>query len=191
MLPTLLAIAIVAANAPAVAPKAYRVDPARSSVGFDLDATAHTVRGSTGDVAGRIVATPADDGALALSGEIVVEAASLDTGNARRDRKMREESLATADHPRIVLRPERLAPTGPDSPAWELRGSLEVRGVSRPVATRVEIRPADGALLVTARFPVALADHGVPDPSFLFLRVAKSANAWAELVLVPSGVDAP
>src|SRR5512143_3882883 len=88
-------------------PTTFRVNPAQAEAGFELKATLHTVRGTTTRVSGEIRAVPGEGGALTLSGRIEVAAAALDTGNGKRDAKMRGDCLAADRYPALVFEPER------------------------------------------------------------------------------------
>ena len=107
MLVPLLLAAIVAQ------PTVFRLDPAGAEAGFDLAATMHTVHGTTTKLSGEVRVVPEDDGSLALSGRIEVDAASLDTGNKKRDATLRGETLEVATYLAIVLTPERFTPAAP------------------------------------------------------------------------------
>lgn len=152
----------------------------------------HTVKGRTNRVTGVVRGRCAADGSIAFEAgsAIEVEAASLDTGNPRRDRKMREESLGTATNPTIAFVPERAAPAvlppgKPGALAWEVHGRLKIRGVERGARAVVTTITDGGALVVDGTFEVVWGDFSVPDPSVLFLRVQPSATAWFRLRLGP------
>jgi len=159
----------------------YRVNPAKAEAGFDLKATLHTVHGSTNQVKGEVRAREEAEGVLALSGKIEVVAATLDTGNSSRDKKMRGESLAVEQYPVLSLAPERFDPkTG------TLTGALTIRGVTKPTTIAAKLETKGDRILVTGTFDVPWLDFGVPDPSFAIVSVAKIAHAHfsAELVRV-------
>jgi polyisoprenoid-binding protein YceI len=169
----------------------YEIEPGSSSVGFDLGATGHTVHGRAGKLGGRVEVLGADAGGFPLAGELRLEAASLDTGNGRRDRKMREQSLAVARFPEIVFAARRLSPreggaSGQDASAFVLEGDLSIRDVTRSVSIRVELRPEDGMLRVAGEVQLRWADFGVPDPSFLFLRVKPTLRVRFETTWRPA-----
>lgn len=171
-------------------PTAFRVNPAQAEAGFDLKATLHTVHGKTTRVSGEVRAVPGDGGALAFSGTIEVAAATLDTANAKRDAKMRGDCLAVDRFPALVFEPERFAP-GPapvaadGATAGTLTGRLTIRGVTKPAALAVTLKPSGGGIVVEGTFDVAWADFGVPDPSFLFVRIDPVAHARVRAEFVP------
>src|SRR5215471_12071370 len=84
----------------------YTMNPAAAEAGFDVKATMHTVHGRTTRVSGEVRVTEEPDGRKALSGRIVIEASSLETGNGKRDHTMRTKCLAVDRFPAIVFAPE-------------------------------------------------------------------------------------
>jgi len=159
----------------------YRVNPAKADAGFDLKATLHTVHGSTNQVKGEVRVTEEAQGVLALSGKIEIVAATLDTGNASRDKTMRNDSLAVEQYPVISLAPERYDPR-----SGTLTGALTIRGVTKPTSIAAKMEKQADRIVVTGTFDVPWMDFGVPDPSFAIVRVEKIAHAHfsAEFVRV-------
>ena len=158
----------------------YRLDEAASTAGFRLGATLHEVRGVGAVLRGELRIRPAGEGMLRVQGEVSAAATDLDTGNARRDRKMRERTLAVAEHPWIVFRSREARgdyPAGLEARTGTyellLRGSLEIRGVARDREIPVRVRFDGDRLVADGEFEVPFGDHGIPDPSVFLLRVKK------------------
>ncbi|RMG44906.1 MAG: YceI family protein [Acidobacteria bacterium] len=174
----------------------FEVDPEASRIEFVLQATAHKVRG-TMRVAGGSVEADLDSGRLA--GEIVVDAASAETGNRRRDRKMHERVLESRRFPRIRLLPRRLeGPVRWESPfEADLSALLELHGLRHAVEIPLRVLLTPGRLEADASFDVPYVAWGLEDPSFLLLRVAKKVHVKVHLVAagpvarspVPAGED--
>ncbi|GAA4785310.1 YceI family protein [Streptomyces ziwulingensis] len=118
-------------NQPTPAAGAYEIDPAASTVRFDTRAMFGLlpVRGTFAIRQGRItVAEPAE----ASSVQVVMEAASFESGIEKRDRHVRSaDFLDVARHPEIGFRSLRLDRSGAET---VLHGELTVRGVTQPVA---------------------------------------------------------
>jgi polyisoprenoid-binding protein YceI len=180
---TLLLAAIVAQ------PTTYRVDPKKAEAGFDLKATLHTVHGTTAQVSGEIHAVPEDGGGLALHGRIEVDAASLDTGNGKRDATLHGTSLEAPRYPKIVLEPERFLPSDPPAADGSVRGKLTgrltIRGTSEPVTIEATLTPQGTALIAAGTFDVTWAHFGIPDPSFLFVHIEPVAHARFRVTFLP------
>ncbi|HJQ97528.1 MAG TPA: YceI family protein [Candidatus Polarisedimenticolaceae bacterium] len=167
-----LALALAAAEPVPTAERVYRVNPAKADAGFDLKATMHTVHGHTNQVRGEVRVRDEAGGALAMSGTIEIVAATLETGNASRDKTMRGESLAVEQYPVITLAPERFDPkTG------TLTGTLTIRGVTKPTTIALTLDRQADRVTATGTFDVPWLDFGVPDPSFAIVRVEKIAHA--------------
>src|SRR5262249_39995137 len=81
----------------------YSIDAAGSELAWELPATLHTVHGKAPELSGRVDAVPAENGEWSIQARIVVKAAAMVTGNASRDRNMREKVLETDRYPEIVF----------------------------------------------------------------------------------------
>ena len=80
------------------------------------------------------------DEPLQSSVDVTVQAASVDTGDERRDQHLKSPDFLDVErYPTLEFRSTRLEPNGEH---WRLEGDLTVRGVTRPVAFDVEY---DGA----------------------------------------------
>src|SRR5256885_1853454 len=103
----LLAGSALALAAPpaAVNAETFELQPQETRVGFTLGATMHTVHGTLRAKRGSVRFDPATG---AASGEIVLDAASAETGNASRDRDMHGKILESGKHPEIVWRIDRV-----------------------------------------------------------------------------------
>jgi polyisoprenoid-binding protein YceI len=183
MVATLLLSALVAQTT------AYRINPAACEAGFDLKATMHTVHGLTTKVTGDVLVEPGDAGALKMSGKIDIGAASIVTGNDKRDATMHEKSLLVASFPTIVFEPERFAPEGPagsdGATSGTLTGRLTIRGKTRPQAMSATLSPKGERIVATGTFDVHWADFGIPDPSFFVVRIESVAHARFRAEFVP------
>jgi polyisoprenoid-binding protein YceI len=162
-------------------PGTYRIDPHQATAGFELKATMHTVHGNTGKVSGEVHVVPEESGGLALTGKIEIQAATLETGNVKRDATMHDTSLDVAEFPAIALEPERFTPSGPPaadgSVSGQILGRLTIRGVKHPVTVEATLTPQGSSITAEGTFDVAWADFGIPDPSFFVVRIDPVAHA--------------
>lgn len=176
-----LALALVAAPAAAGEMLVFELDPEQSSVEFVLDATMHKVRGSLGPARGRIAFDP--ESALA-TGEIVIDLTRAETGIARRDRKMHENTLETDRYPEAVYRIDRI-----DLPAsiqqgrneLQLHGELDFHGDTHAVAVPAVAVLEGDRVSATGWFEAPYVDWGLDDPSFFVLRVGKTVRVELEV----------
>lgn len=166
------------------------IDPARSEVSFRSEATGHTFAGKTRRIEGTAALAPG--GLLGVEGAMAgVEAASLSTGNGRRDRKMRA-LLDVERAPRIMFRATGFTP-GRDSAAGEgafrgvLAGVLTIRGVTRPVRFDVTGAWEGGTLRASGSGEIRLTDFGMKPPRALgFLRVKDLVRLEFDIVASPA-----
>jgi polyisoprenoid-binding protein YceI len=168
---SLLTLLLVAA-APVAAEQRLVLDPARTEVAFDLEATGHDVHGIFSLARGEVRFDPKTGTA---SGEIVLDATSGRTGNNSRDRTMREEVLEAASFPEIRFVPQRLVGALAERGTSEvtLEGRVSLHGTEHPLALPAKVSIEGGHVTVEAVFPIPYLDWGLRDPSVLFLRVAR------------------
>jgi polyisoprenoid-binding protein YceI len=165
----------------------YEVDGARSEIAWEVEASRRPVRSSTRDLTGTArVVQVGDEGAL-LEGRLEIAAGSFDTGNARRDRTLRESCLATGEHPRIVFVPRRVFRTSSwaEDEVLALEGDLSIRGVTKAVRIPVTLSRRGQRLVVDGVTRLRWADYGIPDPSSFLLRVRPEVRIVAHLELAP------
>src|SRR5437764_489349 len=116
-----ISILLFASTFAAAQETAFQVDPAQSDVKFTLGDVLHTVHGTFKVKRGALQVEPAGR----MTGEIVVDAASGDSGSGMRDRKMHKEVLESAKYPEITFRPDRLQGQLPS----EGKASVMVHGI--------------------------------------------------------------
>jgi polyisoprenoid-binding protein YceI len=171
----LACLGLLVSSAAAADEYVLALEPGATEIRFRVAATLHTVAGAARLEGGTIYFDP-DAGTA--SGEIVVDARSLETGNARRDRVMHGKVLESGTFPEIVFIPERFEGSLADSGASQARlhGELRLHGAVHLAVITAEIQAQEDRLSVTARFSVPYVALGLEDPSKLLLRVAKQAE---------------
>jgi len=93
-----------------------------------------TVHGRFGQISGE--GTVAPDGTV--TGQLVIDAASLTTGNKQRDKHLRSaDFFDVAKHPRVVLSVSRA--TLSDTGTLNAEGTIEAAGVAEPVSFTAEV----------------------------------------------------
>lgn len=124
----------------------------------------------TASLRGQLI--PGSSRPLAVSGEIAVDLASIDTGISLRNRHLREKYLEVARGPgydEAVLSDLVLA----EADGTEFRGKtpftarLLLHGVQRPVSGKSEIRSAAAGVRVDAEFLLILPDFGIEPPQYM------------------------
>ncbi|GAC1537967.1 MAG: hypothetical protein NVS2B7_08600 [Herpetosiphon sp.] len=120
----------------------YQIDPTASRVEFSIRKRLFfikqlTVTGSFADVAGTITLDEQDPGTVRAS--ITIGAASIDTGNARRDTHLRTADFFDVDrHPMLTFHSRRVAAVDAAVGCYTVVGDLTVRDVTREVVLETQ-----------------------------------------------------
>jgi polyisoprenoid-binding protein YceI len=149
--------------------------PAKSAVNFTLSASLHTVHGSFALKHGTVHFDPATN---KLSGEILVDAASGQSGNDGRDKKMHEQVLETGRYPEIIFRPDRVegqvAATGAST--VQVHGIFAIHGAEHEMTIPIRVDMTPGHWTATSHFAIPYVKWGLKNPSTFVLRVDQSVD---------------
>lgn len=147
------------------------LDPEKTTVRFTLEATMHTVHGTFRLKNGAIKFDPVTG---AASGAVVVDAASGESGNQRRDRNMHRDVLLSERYPEITFTPTRVIgtvqPQGESS--VQVEGVLRLQGSDHTITLLFKVQPSESELRATTQFTVPYVAWGLKNPSSFFLHVA-------------------
>lgn len=167
-----LALATIAATAQDVA---FQLDPQHTAVAFTLGDALHTVHGTFHLQRGSLHLDPAS---RKLSGEVVVDARSGDSGSGMRDRKMHREVLESDRYSEITFRPDRVDGTvllqGKSS--VKVQGIFNIHGSDHEITVPAEVEMTSDHWTATLHFSVPYVNWGMKNPSTLFLRVSESVD---------------
>ena len=151
------------------------LDPQRTTINFTLGDVLHTVHGTFHLKEGTLRLAAASG---KLTGEIVVDARTGESGNSMRDRKMHKEVLESDRYPEIIFRPDRVdgevAPQGKSS--VRVHGIFTIHGSDHELTVPAEVQMAPGYWTATLHFAVPYAKWGMKNPSTMFLRVSESVD---------------
>ena len=190
--PAFLAGVVTAFGALASAQQtALQVDPSKTSVSFTLDAALHSVHGT---FRARPTALQYDAASGRISGEIVVDAKSGDTGNGMRDRKMHKEVLESDRYPEVTFRPDHIeGSVSPGKSPVRVHGIFTIHGVDREITVPAEVEMAADHWSAMVHFTVPYAKWGMKNPSNLFLHVSDAVeiDLSAAGTVVPQAVQNP
>jgi polyisoprenoid-binding protein YceI len=173
----LLGIAVLVAASALLAgaqDTAFQLDPAQSSVQFTLADVLHTVHGTFKVKEGKLEVDPSGK----MGGEIVVDAASGQTGSGMRDRKMHKEVIESARYPEIAFRPERIEGkvASEGKSAVMVHGIFSIHGADREIAVPAQVEMSGDHWAAKVHFTVPYAKWGMKNPSTLFLRVSDTVE---------------
>lgn len=171
---TCLALLIFTVSA-ASAQQILELDPVHASVKFTLGDVLHTVHGTFQVKRGELQLDPTSG---KLSGEIVVDAKSGDSGSGMRDRKMHKEVLESESYPEISFRPDRVegAVASQGKSTVKVHGMFRIHGVDREITVPAEVEMSADHWTATVHFTVPYQKWGMKNPSTLFLRVNDSVE---------------
>ncbi len=152
-----------------------QLDPQHTTINFTLGDVLHTIRGTFKLKRGELRLVPASN---KLSGEIVVDARSGESGNGMRDRKMHRELLESDRYPEIVFRPDRVDGTVPVQGKASVRvhGVFSIHGSDHELLVPAEVDMSPDHWTATLHFAVPYVNWGIKNPSTLFLRVSESVD---------------
>jgi polyisoprenoid-binding protein YceI len=183
---TALALLVLSALPQHAAPPApsselvLMVDPAASKVHWTLGTTLHTVHGTFALKKG---ALQLDAASGKIGGEIVVDAASGNSGDDSRDKKMHKDVLESGRYTEVVFRPDRVdgkvALQG--SSKVQIHGILMLHGAEHELTVSVEAELTGDRWSGSAKFSVPFIDWGLKNPSNFFLKVKHSVDIELEL----------
>ena len=148
----------------------FTLDPAHTEVRFTLGSLLHTVHGSFQLEKGSVSFDPATGQA---SGEVIVNSATGDSGNASRDSRMHKSILESQKYPRIVFRPDHIDGQLPaqGSATVQVHGMFSIHGTDHEITIPVEMRMGPDEPAATMHFTIPYIQWGMKNPSTLFLRV--------------------
>lgn len=154
--------------------QAFQLDPAQTSVSFTLGDVLHTVHGTFKLKSGALQV----DKTGKMSGEIVVDAGTGNSGSGMRDRKMHKEVLESTKYPEIDFRPDRfdgnVASQGKSSVM--VHGIFSIHGTDREITVPAQVEMDGDHWTATVHFTVPYAKWGMKNPSTLFLRVSDTVQ---------------
>jgi len=131
----LLVLAMLAlAAGPALAADTLVIDRGHSEAGFQVRHLFTNVRGRFGAFEGTIAMDPAKPEASSV--RFTIDASSIDTDNADRDKHLRSpDFFDVANHPTITFTSEKIRAAGKDR--YAVTGTLTMRGVAKTMTLPV------------------------------------------------------
>ena len=150
-------------------------DPAQTTVDFTLGDVLHTVHGSFRLKTGQVRFDPATN---SISGELVVDAPSGNSGSTGRDRKMHKEILQSVRYPEVIFHPDRVdgKVLVPGRSAVQVHGMFGILGVEHEITIPAQVELAPDHWSLTVHFAVPYVKWGLKDPSTFILRVEKTVD---------------
>ena len=156
------------------------LDPAQSKVHWTVDSTLHAVHGTFAVKSGTVHFDPETGKA---GGEIVVSAASGESGNGSRDARMHKEILETAKYPDVVFRPRQVEGKVGQSGASDVKisGVFSIHGGDHDLTALVHAELMGDRWRGISKFEVPYVKWGIKNPSNFLLRVKPVVNVDLEM----------
>lgn len=150
---------------------AVRLDPARTKIEYSLSGAMHTVHGTFALKSSTIRFDPS---AGKISGAVVVDATSGNSGNGGRDARMHREILESAKFPEIVFTPSQIrgAVAAAGDSKVEVSGRFRLHGQDHEVTVPMDVKTDGQNVQITARIDIPYVQWGLKNPSNFFLHVA-------------------
>jgi polyisoprenoid-binding protein YceI len=175
LIANLLAILCCAAATAQSQELRLQFDPSKTTIAFTLGDILHTVHGSfqlkRGDVEYKIAAK-------SVSGNLIVDATSGQSGNRSRDHKMHKEILESARFPEIDFHPDRVeGNVGPlGTSTIQVHGMFSIHGSDHELTMPVRVEVFPDHWIADTHFTVPYVKWGIKNPSTFLLRVSESVE---------------
>ena len=178
---------LLLAMLPAGAPFAYAqhqtftVSPDSSQVAFALAGTGHHVNGAFHVQSGTI---DFDRTAQKISGSVVVNAGSGNSGEPSRDKKMSSDVLDVAHFAEVSFVPKSYKGTvvASGDSSIQVSGVFTLHGTPHDLTVPMQIHIDGTSLTAKTHFTVPYVQWGLKDPSIFVLKVAKEVDIDLNLV---------
>lgn len=152
-----------------------RFDPSKTTIAFTLGDVLHTVHGSfqlkTGDVQYKV-------STKSVSGNLIVDATSGQSGNHSRDHKMHKEILESDRYPVISFRPDRVegnvATLGTSN--IQVHGMFSIHGADHELTMPIKVEVFPDHWTADSHFTIPYVKWGIKNPSTFVLRVSESVE---------------
>ncbi len=158
---------------------AIEFDKAATKIDWILVGNVHTVHGTFQLKQGAVTFDPANG---SLSGELVVDTVSGESGSAARDKRMKQEVLETKKFPDVRLKVAKLEGAFGAGNASNVRlsGELTIHGASHEVSIPLQVKLVGTEFSGKGKFVVPYVEWGMKDPSNFLFKVNKTVEIDVE-----------
>jgi polyisoprenoid-binding protein YceI len=178
----LILLALLWTSASAPANDTFKIDPSHSTIAFKVRHMLGTAKGKFSKFSGTIVVDR--DHPEQSSVTVMIEAASIDTGIAKRDEHLRGELFDVAKYPAITFKSRRVKQTGANT--GEIAGDLTMHGVTRAITLNVQLLSNPE----TSRWRVRTAPLKRSQFGLVFSRSAETVSMISDEVAVEIEIEA-
>ncbi|MEK7469016.1 MAG: YceI family protein [Planctomycetota bacterium] len=182
-----------AGDAPASVPSSglqrLRLMNGRCVAGFDAKTSVVDFSGWTKNLTGELTYEPGRP-VESARGSVTADPTTMDTGDAARDKELREEHLECATFPRMGFEISVVKMTSVGT--VDMSGSMEIHGIKKDVTIPCSFKlRSDGFAYVAGEIKVKMTDFGIKPPTKLGIITVEDEiriwfEIWAEPVKEPS-----
>ena len=146
-------------------------EPAHTEIHWTLNTVMHTVHGTFHLRSGSVHFDPATGRAW---GELIVDAASGESGSDSRDSRMRKSILEAPKFPAIVFTPDRVNGAIPAAGAGTVKvhGAFKLHGADHEFVLPMQVNVQPSSISTSSRFTIPYLAWGLKNPSTFVLRVS-------------------
>jgi polyisoprenoid-binding protein YceI len=150
---------------------AVQLEKAATKIEFSLGSTLHTVHGTFGLKNSTLHFDPASG---KISGAIVVDATTAESGNNGRDSRMHREILESAKFPEIVFTPREIDGTVAANGTSNVKvsGRFRLHGADHEITLPVEVVAKGQEVQLAVHFEIPYVEWGLKNPSNFLLRAS-------------------
>jgi polyisoprenoid-binding protein YceI len=149
---------------------AIDLDAAKTEVAFTLGDVLHTVHGKFKLKRGSLHFDPTTG---KISGQVVVDATSGESGSDARDSRMHKNILESAKYPEISFAPDRVdgkvAVQGASQ--VQVHGTFRIHGADHEITVPADVQMGSSDFSATLHFLVPYVQWGMKNPSTFILKV--------------------
>lgn len=171
-------------------------DNEKCDLSFFLKGNVHDTLGSTEKIDGAASVFISKDGMLTGGeGNIIIEAAKLDTKDAARDKRMKKKFLHVEKFPLITFTTIAIIPeqeikniaenTSKDKPlSVKIKGDLTIHGVTKEIELDVDTYFEGERIIADSETTLLLQDYDIKNPSFLWFKTENEVQVKFHIELI-------
>ena len=166
---------LLLAPAPRAQESAVLLDRGQAKIEVALGSTLHTVHGTFALKNSTLRYDPASG---KISGAVVVDATTGESGNSGRDSRMHREILESMKFPEIVFTPEQITGkvAAQGTSKVEVSGRFRLHGSDHEVKLPVEVTADGRALQLAIHYEIPYVKWGLKNPSNFFLHASDTVE---------------
>jgi len=176
-------------------------DNEKSELSFFLKGNVHDTLGFPEKIDGAATIFISKDGKLAGGeGNVILEAAKLDTKDRKRDKRMKKKFLHVKKFPHITFSTTSITPeqdvkniavkTSKDKPLpVKIKGDLTIHGVTKEIELNVATYFEGERIIADSQTILLLQDYNIKNPSLLWFKTENEVHIKFHIELIKKAVS--